>query len=339
MPGNDDQDFDAAFNESAASLRSARGDGDKPAADDATSGDDATPKAAAPAAAPATQKPAASSPPAQAPAPKAAAAAPAPGPQGQGENAEPETVESLRAKLAKFEHQERSDAGRVGALQREINRLTSELTEAKKSHAAAPAAAPAPTPKKLDDLLSETPDLEAAVRARIEEVTGAIQSKLDDALARLAKAEEQGSQALTHVKPLVERDTNAAYETARAKLDADFVGWRDHVDNGKIAAWLQSQPATVRSMFPGRDFAEASAVLTLYRAQTGELAQKQPEPSKDGDQQDAAADARAAAEKRLAKAVGIAPRTPVPAAQAREDDFDGAFREATARLNKSAQVR
>jgi hypothetical protein len=252
-------------------------------------------------------------------------------PKGESKPADPPAPQDTERKLAEALHRERSSANRLSHFMRENNQLKERVKELERENATlkakAPAAsAPAPGTK---DVLAEAPELEAAVRRRVDEATAALQSQLDAANARLAEVDQTAKSAARGVEPLMSEQQQRQLNETFTQLDQAFTPeWRKTVKSADFAEWLRDQPRNVQDAYEKADtFKEAAIVLKLYYAEKGAPKPTQTDPQPGGQQvtQPAASNAEKEQE-RLRQAAGIAPRSnarPAP----KTDDFEGAFAE------------
>ena len=293
------------------------------AAKDAAAAQAAAP-APAPAPAPSEAAPAeASAPPAPTPAP---AAAPAPAPSET-----PPTTEELQRQLADMSHRERSSANRVSAFMREnqdLKRMLAEL-KSKVDQIGAQAPTPAPAPAPAEDVLTNAPDLDAAVRKRAVEVTSALEKQVKDLTQRVNTTEQAASEVRQVVEPIRQQNHQSQIESTHAVLDRQFgERWRQDVRSNDFAEWISLQPPSVQQDYEHAITpAESAAVMARYYAGRTASAPPPPAPAPAGNTQ----------QDRLRNAAGIAPRGNArPPTGPAEDDFEGHFAVATQAIRKSA---
>lgn len=257
--------------------------------------------------------------------PSKSGATPAPSP-APNPPAEP-TVAELKAQVATLVrerdealHKWRSDANRQSNLMQENNRLKGLVADLERQVAELKKTAKANESSDEPDVLENAPELKAAVDRRIREAvefaTGDLKTKLNAAEAKLAEVGQTVNDAAQRVEPLVSREQERAYESIRVELDKRFPSWR--ADQAAIAAWVQTQPDAIKSMFPGSGLEDSSTVLKLFYADKGA---KAPGNSGNGASNDA--------DERLRLAAGIVPRSQ-QRHEPNKDDFDGAFAEFSA---------
>lgn len=239
-----------------------------------------------------------------------------------------ETVESLKQKLA-IAQRERDDAlqkwrsdlprqstlvkenarlkGEVETLTAQVKRLEADAKSAKASNTSA-------SGEGSSDLLENAPELKAAVESRIQ---AAIETATRGLREELDAAKEKAALAAQVIEPLASREEQRQFEEVRQQLDKLFPNWRDDAED--IAAWVNTQPEQIKSMFPGTGFADSSTVLKLFYADKG----AQPAA---GNRSGSGAGSNV---DRVRRAAGIAPRA-VTRVQPDPNDFDAAFAEFSA---------
>jgi hypothetical protein len=315
---NEDDDFDKHFATASAVLA---------AASPAPAPAEASDANASPAPAPAAEPVAAPTPSAPAPAPAASTPAPAPAPL---------SVEQLQAELAAAQNRERASASRASTTQRQLNDLQRQFQELQQRlNKPAPTPAPAPAPR-APDVLTQAPDLEAAVRARAEELVKPIIDRLDQQAQRVDEVAKAATQVQEVVDPIAQRQHDEAVSNTHQALDKLYgQAWRQTVNDDKFGGWLQMQPDWVKDLYQNGVTVEDSAtVLGRYYAVAG-LPQRQEAPAPTPP---APAPAGTANQERLRQAAGIAARGGVKPAASGPDpnDFDANFEAAAAALKKRA---
>lgn len=327
-----DDDFDGAFAQATAKSPAAGAQAGEDNGNDAAQAASEGGEASAPAPAPAAQAPA----PSPAPAPQAGAPAQQP-PKGT------RSVEDLERLLADALQRERSVAGRISANDQRINALQRENADLKRQLAAAQAASkPAPTAKprqNIDDVLTASPDLEQAVIRRVDAATAELRTALEAANAKLAEVGETAVEAANAVKPVVQQQADDAVARVQGELDTMFTpAWRTEIRSNDFGLWLREQDPDIQRLYFNSTTAKASAsVLDLYYATKG--GRPKPAASNDpqgGQGQPGNTQPRSTSQDRLREAAGIQPR-PAARVSTNQDDFEGAFAEATTKLRANAR--
>lgn len=250
----DDDSFEQEFAKASAALREQSADaGAAPAGQPAEQHAQQAEGAQAPAAA--VQPPAEAQPPQRS---EPAQAAPAPPDAGQAPQDKQPTMAELLARVSDLERRERASAARASTVARENNRLVQELSRLRSS--AQPASAPAQAQPQdaapAADVLSQAPELEAAVRARVQTVLAPILKKVDEASAV--------------IEPLQQRFVNEEIAQTHARLDEAMPGWRDTVVASDFTQWVDSQPKWVQDLYErSTGFEDSATVLGRYYASTG----------------------------------------------------------------------
>jgi len=260
-----------------------------------------------------------------APAPEAAAVpAEVQAPAVDAPAAQPVTLESLQGQMAELAQRERSASGRAAAFMRkngELEDLIREMRTKLDQTAAPPVRAPAPVPAAVEeDVLTSAPDLDAAVRRRVQEVLDPLMKRVDETAGRVDAVGRETQSMKAVVDPLSEQQFKDTVAKTRSTLDKSFTPkWRDDVVSDDFFAWVEQQPKEIQQAHKFAVTAEDSAaVLARYYAVKGfptPTPTPTPTPSLAATNQD-----------RLRQAAGIAPRGNArgPAGPA-ADDFEGNF--------------
>ena len=256
--------------------------------------------------------------------------------QGAGKTARELELES---ELAAALHRERSVANRISANDRRANELVAENDRLKREIAGLKQQPTKQQPTKttegkaLSDALADVPELEAAVNRRIEEGTAALQQALDAANAKLQQLGESTEQTARAVRPVVERDAEAAIRQVWTELDGMFTPqWREDRRGIDFQRWLNNQSRTVQELYANSvDAKDCALVLDQFYNTRG--GRPKPVEQSTGGGQRAGANTQSAqhsAADRLKQAAGIQARTGAVAVKPDPNDFDAAFAEAAA---------
>lgn len=256
-------------------------------------------------------------------------------------------LQQVKTELGQALHRERSVAGRISSadsrssqLQRENADLKRQVADLQKQLQNRPAAQPG----AAKDILSETPDLEAAIKSRIDAATATLQQALDAANTRLTELGEaaQNTQQATRqagAAPAQDSDqlTDADMQII-TELDKSFTqAWRRDVATPEFVRWLKDQPAAVQTAYDnGATVKDTSMVLELFYAARGNRPRPQAQASTTTPPANAGANKPATPDQdRLRRSAGLAPRSPgAPKTGPADDDFEGHF-EAAARERAS----
>lgn len=323
---NDDDSFDAAFEEAAAELRGS--EPSTPSGEPAPAPDGST-TTTAPAPAPASET-------------VAPAAAPAQSPSSEASPPADASVESMKRTIEEISARERASAARASHNARENNLLRDQLTELNRrfeelaARVTAPAAsAPAPASEPASDVLSAAPDLEAAVTRRVQEAISPLLKEVGTAKATAEAASRTVGEVRQVVDPIAEEQIRQTHAQTHAALDARFgQEWRKTVNDETFLAWLATEPDLQRNYETDPTFAGSAKVLGSFYAIHGF---PQPATAPAPSQTTAPAAAAGNPQQRLRQAAGIVSRAAAAAAPAvpGPDDFEGNFALATAQLKRA----
>jgi hypothetical protein len=298
----DEQDFEAAFAEQAG--RQAQASDAQPNKDEPKPGDKPEPEA--PAEDPLKQSDAAKEPAGTAKRP-----------------ADDAGKSDIERQLAEALHKERSSANRLSHFMRENNRLTQLVQTLERENADLKAkVADSPSSAKKD-VLAEAPELEAAVRSRVEAALAPLRAKLEAANARLAEVDGGRDFAEAPAAQQPGRDDALQVASTQQQLDAAFPSWRTDTQSVEFARWLNAQPLSIQNAYEHAvGFNDCATVMRLFYAAKGAPKQQTADPP--------AVQQQPSSQDRLRHAAGIAPKggnAPVPPAESKKDDFERSFEE------------
>ena len=164
--------------------------------------------------------------------------------------------DKLRDNNDKLSHQAKSNAGRIGALQRKLNEFQATSPAGGATPSATEVAEAMKTPEAWASFNEEYPDIHDAIESRLEMERSQNQETMNRALQPLRAAEE-------------ERHVNGQY----AALEAAHTDWKDVVNSESFVDWLQQQPTAIQQLSNSNDAFEASKLLDYYKmSQPRELA-------------------------------------------------------------------
>mgnify|MGYP000001591551 FL=1 len=298
----------------------------------------------APAETPAAEPSAEPSPPAPAPASQASAPAPEPAPAPAAAATPPAqlSTEELQRQLEEAASRERASAARASHNARENNQLRQQLDEMNRkldelaaARASAPAApTPAPAPAE-PDMLTNAPDLEAAVNKRVQAIVAPLIKDVTTAKSAAEAAGKVATEVRQVVDPIAQQRVQDEIGRTHQALDERFgQAWRGTVKSEQFGQWLQTQPQWVQDTYEhATGFEDSATVLGRFYATTGfpqpSAAPTPPAPTPP-------AGAVTTPQQRLRQAAGIVTRAAAaaPAAPA-ADDFEGNFAIATQQLKRA----
>jgi len=156
--------------------------------------------------------------------------------------------DKLRDNNDKLSHQAKSNAGRIGALQRKLNEFQASSPAGGVQPSATEVAEAMKTPEAWASFNEEYPDIHDAIESRLEVERSQNQETMNRALQPLRAAEE-------------ERHVNGQY----AALEAAHTDWKDVVKSGAFVDWLQQQPNAIQQLSNSNDAFEASKLIDYYK--------------------------------------------------------------------------
>jgi hypothetical protein len=164
--------------------------------------------------------------------------------------------DKLKENNDKLSHQAKSNAGRIGALQRKLNEFQATSPAGGVQPSATEVAEAMKTPEAWASFNEEYPDIHDAIESRLEMERSQNQEAMDRALQPLREAEE-------------ERHVTGQY----AALEAAHTDWKNVVNSESFVDWLQQQPTAIQQLSNSNDAFEASKLLDYYKmSQPRELA-------------------------------------------------------------------
>mgnify|MGYP003667368355 FL=1 len=156
--------------------------------------------------------------------------------------------DKLRDNNDKLSHQAKSNAGRIGALQRKLNEFQATSPAGGATPSATEVAEAMKTPEAWASFNEEYPDIHDAIESRLEMERSQNQETMNRALQPLRAAEE-------------ERHVNGQY----AALEAAHTDWKDVVNSESFVDWLQQQPTAIQQLSNSNDAFEASKLIDYYK--------------------------------------------------------------------------
>ena len=156
--------------------------------------------------------------------------------------------DKLRDNNDKLSHQAKSNAGRIGALQRKLNEFQATSPAGGNQPSATEVAEAMKTPEAWASFNEEYPDIHDAIESRLEMERSQNQETMNRALQPLRAAEE-------------ERHVSNQY----AALEAAHTDWKDVVNSESFVDWLQEQPNAIQELSNSNDAFEASKLIDYYK--------------------------------------------------------------------------
>ena len=230
-----------------------------------------------------------------------------------GDNDLAQRLAALEAENEKLKHSEASQRGRLGAYQRQINQLQSQLQQTQNTPGNDPKsddqkrqeAADAAGVKDWEALKEDFPEVAKALDARLESE----KRQIEQDRQRQAQLEQQIAELQSAVQPIQQQAQDQYLKTQVDALTARHPDWREVVSAPAFAEWLNQQPESLRRLTESNDAAEAAALMDLYKSQTGQAVESD------------SADKR---QERLASAQSVPRRGSTPK-QGVPDEFEAAF--------------
>lgn len=228
-----------------------------------------------------------------------------------------------KAHFEKLAASERSQRGRVGALTKKLNQLTDGTPQSppeKKPEGAASGNGDGAGEEKPPEAEKSATDIEAKL-AEVAEEYGDILGPLPDLVKGLRK-ELDGLKA-SATRHEVDQDAEALAEAITA-LEGKHPDFAQIAEDPKFhTEWLGKQPKSVIELANSNDPQEVSLVLTLFKAESGTLAQAS------GASEEGKPGSTASGQRRERQLDGLrdAPSRGAPAAAGTPNDFSAAFKQ------------
>jgi hypothetical protein len=213
--------------------------------------------------------------------------------------------QALRDQNAKLEQANRSNQGRLGAMQRQLNQSQPQ-SQSQSQSASADKQQPSAkdvnealqTPEKWKVFGDEYPDIHAAVESRMEQVS---------------RQNETTTQQLIKdaIQPLQAAETARKDTQEMAALNAAHNDWEQVTASDDFKSWIKQQPEQMRRMLDGDTSHEVSTVLNIYKGAQA----KQPNSP--------VAQIKAQRAQKLKRSTGV--QTKPSGSSGIPEDFDGAW--------------
>ena len=221
--------------------------------------------------------------------------------------------QAAQQRLQSLEHDSRSNRGRVGALQREVDALKKQLAASTKA-AGSTGQDPDSTDADIRRLQEEYPEV---ARPVLKELSS-LRTQLSQALTRLDQRDSTEAQ----------RDREQALDREEQALTQMHPDWMQVTGNSAFTKWLETQPRYVveaiqRNGEAIQDAAEAGDIITRFKAQQGAAATAAPSAS-GATATGAPANLAARRQRQLESGAAVSSRGAGPAGGP-PDDFEAAF--------------
>ena len=218
--------------------------------------------------------------------------------------------EEQREMAERLRHEALSDRGRVSALTRKVNEITTELATAKSAHSDVASAevdeATAPevvASEKMKQLQEEYPELGKQLSDIWAEQTATLRKDFSDQLTPIQEARTADAAA----------SAQAHIDTAAAEIfDTDNTGlhWQDVVKSEDFTAWLNMQPAFIQTTARTSEDPQAGIdVLRMYESDYQVAIAEQTSNSSNSDSEDTSQGDKVQAERNRRKATTVSPES------------------------------
>ena len=204
-----------------------------------------------------------------------------------------------------FQHSDRSQRGRISALQREL--AAARSTPPQQPQGSEP-------PAEDDEATKTKADRLKTLREDYPDVAGPLLDELDSARQEIRALSER-------VNPAIDASNEATIQAQERILADKHPDYREIGASQDFVDWASSQPKAIQGLAQSFDAADVATVLTLFKAERD--ASKGGEPADAGKPpQEQQRDDRRQRQMQGGREV---PSKAPPAASGAPDDFDGAF--------------
>lgn len=222
--------------------------------------------------------------------------------------------QAAQQRLQSLEHDSRSNRGRVGALQREVDTLKKQLAASTKA-AGSTGQDPDSTDADIRRLQEEYPEV---ARPVLKELSS-LRTQLSQALTRLDQRDSTEAQ----------RDREQALDREEQALTQMHPDWMQVTGNPAFTKWLETQPRYVveaiqRNGEAIQDAAEAGDIITRFKAHQGMGAATAAPSASGATATGAPANLAARRQRQLESGAAVTSRGAGPAGGP-PDDFEAAF--------------
>ena len=216
--------------------------------------------------------------------------------------------EEQREMAERLRHEALSDRGRVSALTRKVNEITTELAKAHSDVAPAADAEPATAPEviaseKMKQLQEDYPELGKQLTDLWAEQAASLRKDFSDQLTPIQEARTADAQA----------SAQQQIDSAAAEIfDTDNTGlhWQDVVKSEDFTAWLNLQPAFIQTTARTSDDPQAGVdVLRMYETDYQAAIAAQASNSSNSDSEDKSQGDAVQAERNRRKATTVSPES------------------------------
>jgi DNA repair exonuclease SbcCD ATPase subunit len=194
-----------------------------------------------------------------------------PDPEGEEEEAaqpEPDINERLSAleqENQKLKHSEASQRGRLGAYQRQINDLQSQLQQ-RQQHTQHADGREKSDDERRDEAAQEMgSDDWDAFKEDFPDMARAFEARLKADQQRQAQLEQQLQQLQSAVQPIQQQAHEQQLQSEYARLESRHSDWRDVVNAPEFQSWLQDQNPAIQQLAGSESADDASALLDFYK--------------------------------------------------------------------------
>lgn len=161
-------------------------------------------------------------------------------------------LDRYKQESQQWQHRYNSDMGRQSALQRKITEQQQLIDQLK----AAPPAKPANvSDSEWDSIKEDFPELAAAMDARLSSMTTQYEQQIQQLQGQLQPIQQQAS----------EQYRDSQYQI----LEQQHPGWRELAGSTAFQTWVGDQPAAIQQLMSSESAADAAYLINSYKLVSG----------------------------------------------------------------------
>lgn len=167
-------------------------------------------------------------------------------------------LETLRRQSAEWQHRYQSDEGRVSALQRKINDLQGQLQQPALQQPTTQESA-LPSNEELEAFKNDYPDIANAIDAHVQRSLATERNVINQQLAFLDNRMQQS------IQPIHELEQQRYVSNEMQALNHQHPDWQQVVQTTDFLEWINVQPEPVRNLINSDDSRDASFVINSFK--------------------------------------------------------------------------
>jgi len=181
-----------------------------------------------------------------------------------------ERLQQLEAENERLRHSDASQRGRLGAYQRQINELQRKAQELEAAKQKSPDGEAQSDDQQRQDM-AESMGMEdwETFKEDFPDMARAFEARLSKDQQRQAQLEQEIADLRSTVQPIQQQAHEQQLQTEYARLESRHTDWREVVNAPEFQEWLQSQNPSIQQLAGSDSADDASALLDFYKGATG----------------------------------------------------------------------